>query len=199
MTRLLVVDDHDVVRQGLISALSTFGFEATDSAGSVEEARSKIAVFNPDAIIVDLNLPDGSGFEIVKWVRSLSSRTAIVVLSLNGSSSFAQMARTSGANSYLSKTQSIDEIVSAVNFALKSPHTFTSKLHDAADHVVDLTPREFDVLFLIARGSSNQEISRTMFLSISTVKTHISSLLRKLGATNRTSAIKVAREKGLLL
>jgi DNA-binding response OmpR family regulator len=72
MTRLLVVDDHDVVRQGLIAALRSFGFENIDSAGSVKEARSKIAVFSPEAIIVDLNLPDGSGFEIVKWVRSIS-------------------------------------------------------------------------------------------------------------------------------
>jgi len=72
-------------------------------------------------------------------------------------------------------------------------------MHDAADHVIDLTPREFDVLYLMAGGSSNQQISETLFLSISTVKTHISSTLRKLGATNRTTAIKVARERGLLL
>jgi DNA-binding NarL/FixJ family response regulator len=199
MTRLLVVDDHDVVRQGLIAALRSFGFENIDSAGSVKEARSKIAVFSPEAIIVDLNLPDGSGFEIVKWVRSISSTTAILVLSLNEPSRFAQMARASGANSYLSKTQPIDEILSAVNFALKNPHAFTSQRHDAADHVIDLTPREFDVLYLMAGGSSNQQISETLFLSISTVKTHISSTLRKLGATNRTTAIKVARERGLLL
>lgn len=199
MTKILVVDDHDVVRKGLISALGSYGFESVDSAASVKEARSKIAVFNPGAVIVDLNLPDGSGFEIVQWVRSISTETAIIVLSLNEPSGFAKIARASGANSYLSKTQSIDEIVSAVQFAVKNPRSFTSQFYLTADHSFKLTPREFDVLYLISNGSSNQEISQTLFLSISTVKTHISSMLRKLGATNRTSAIKVAREKGLLL
>jgi DNA-binding NarL/FixJ family response regulator len=199
MTKLLVVDDHDVVRQGLITALRSHGFEQLDSAGTVKQARSKIAAFNPDAIIIDINLPDGSGFEIVEWVRKLSSQTAIVVLSLNDPSRFAKLARASGANAYLSKTQSIDEIVSALNFAIGNPGSFTSQLVEPSKDAVDLTAREFDVLYLIASGLSNVQISTTLFLSISTVKTHISAILRKLNASNRTGAVTIAREKGLLL
>ena len=161
--------------------------------------RSKIAAFNPDAIIVDLNLPDGSGFEIVEWVRRLSSQTAIVVLSLNDPTGFAKLARASGANAYLSKTQSIDEIVSVINFAISNPGSFTSQLVDLDKGATELTAREFDVLYLIASGLSNVQISATLFLSLSTVKTHISTILRKLDASNRTGAVAKAREKGLLL
>lgn len=199
MAKLLVVDDHDVVRQGLITALRSHGFEQIDSAGTLKQARSKIAAFNPDAIIIDLNLPDGSGFEIVEWVRRLSSQTAIVVLSLNDPAGFAKLARASGANAYLSKTQSITEIVSAVNFAIGNPGSFTSQLVDPSKGATDLTAREFDVLYLMASGLSNAQISATLFLSLSTVKTHISAILRKLQASNRTGAVAKARDKGLLL
>lgn len=199
MTKLLVIDDHDVVRQGLATALRSHGFEHLDSAGTVKQARSKIAAFNPDAMIIDINLPDGSGFEIVEWVRKLSSQTAIVVLSLNDPLRFANLARASGANAYLSKTQSIDEIVLALNFAIANPGSFTSQLVEPSKGAVDLTAREFDVLYLIASGLSNVQISATLFLSISTVKTHISAILRKLNASNRTGAVTIAREKGLLL
>jgi DNA-binding NarL/FixJ family response regulator len=199
MTKLLVIDDHDVVRQGLITALRSHGFEQLDSAGTLKQARSKIAAFNPNAIIVDLNLPDGSGFEIVEWVRRLSSQTAIVVLSLNDPTGFAKLARASGANAYLSKTQSIDEIVSVINFAISNPGSFTSQLVDLDKGATELTAREFDVLYLIANGLSNVQISATLFLSLSTVKTHISAILRKLDASNRTGAVTKAREKGLLL
>lgn len=199
MTKLIVIDDHDVVRQGLTTALRSHGFEQLDSAGTVKQARSKIAAFNPDAIIIDINLPDGSGFEIVEWVRKLSSQTAIVVLSLNDPLRFAKLARASGANAYLSKTQSIDEIVSALNFAISNPGSFTSQLVEPSKGAVDLTAREFDVLYLIASGLSNVQISTTLFLSVSTVKSHISAILRKLNASNRTGAVTIAREKGLLL
>ena len=199
MAKLLVIDDHDVVQQGLITALRSHGFEQLDSAGTLKQARSKIAAFNPDAIIVDLNLPDGSGFEIVEWVRRLSSQTAIVVLSLNDPAGFAKLARASGANAYLSKTQSISEIVSAINFAISNPGSFTSQLVDLDKGATELTAREFDVLYLIASGLSNVQISATLFLSLSTVKTHISAILRKLDASNRTGAVAKAREKGLLL
>ena len=199
MTRLLVIDDHDVVRQGLMAALQLHGFTSIEAAATIKQARSKIAAFNPQAVIVDLNLPDGSGFEIVQWVRKVSPRTAILILSMNEPSIFEQLARRSGANAFLSKSQSIDEILSALNFALDNPQSFSSLLHNPSLETIHLTPREIDLLHLIAKGASNAEISSTLFISTSTVKTHISSILRKLQCTNRTAAIVKARERGLLL
>ena len=199
MTRLLIIDDHAVVRQGLIQAFNDKGFASVETAGTLKEARAKIAAFNPEAIIVDLNLPDGSGLEIVQWVRKHSADVAIIILSLNDPAQFVKIARSSGANAYLSKSQSMPEIISSVIFALSNPGTFTSSLTTDQSPDFDLTPREIGVLYLLAEGASNLEISTKLYISISTVKTHISALMRKLQCTNRTAAAKIARDNGFLL
>ena len=198
MTRLLVVDDHDVVRQGLVTSLKSHGYTSIETAATIKESRSKIAAFNPEALIVDINLPDGSGLELVQWIRKIGGAVAIIVLSLNEPSLFANLARSAGANAYISKSRPIDEIVSTLIFARANPGSFTSSLAAAELSLVKLTPREIDLLHLMAQGANNLEISTKLFISISTVKTHISSILRKLESSNRTMAIKVAREKGLL-
>jgi DNA-binding NarL/FixJ family response regulator len=198
MTRLLVVDDHDVVRQGLVASLKIHGYTSIETAATIKESRSKVAAFNPEAMIVDINLPDGSGLELVQWIRKFSATVAIIVLSLNEPALFAQLARSAGANAYISKSRPIEEIVSTLAFAIANPESFTSSLSNTSIGLVDLTPREIDLLHLLARGASNLEISSTLYISVSTVKTHISSILRKLESSNRTMAIKVAREKGLL-
>ena len=199
MTRLLIIDDHAVVRQGIIQAFNNKGFTSVETAGTLKEARAKIAAFNPEAIIVDLNLPDGSGLEIVQWVREFSAEIAIIILSMNDPAQFVKIARSSGANAYLSKSQSMSEIISSVNFALSNPGSFTSTLAAEQLFDFDLTPREIEVLYLLAEGTSNLDISLKLFISISTVKTHISALMRKLQCTNRTAAAKIARDNGLLL
>ena len=199
MTRLLIIDDHAVVRQGLVQAFSDKGFTSIETAGNLKEARAKIAALNPEAIIVDLNLPDGSGLEIVQWVRKLSADVAIIILSLNDPAQFIKIARSSGANAYLSKSQSMPEIISSVTFALSNPGSFTSTLTADPSLDFDLTPREIEVLYLLAEGASNSDISLKLFISLSTVKTHISALMRKLQCTNRTAAAKIARNNGFLL
>jgi DNA-binding NarL/FixJ family response regulator len=199
MTRLLIIDDHAVVRQGLVQAFKDNGFASIETAASLAEARSKVAAFNPEAIIVDLNLPDGSGLEIVQWVRKHSAKIAIIILSLNDPAQFIKVARSSGANAYLSKSQSMQEIISSVTFALSNPGSFTSALTSDQHRDFDLTPREIEVLHLLAEGASNSDISGQLYVSISTVKTHISSVMRKLQCTNRTAAARIARENGFLL
>lgn len=197
--RLLIIDDHAVVRQGLIQAFIDKGFASIETAGTLKEARAKIATFTPEAIIVDLNLPDGSGLEIVQWVRKFSADIAIIILSLNDPAQFVRIARSSGANAYLSKSQSMPEIISSVIFALSNPGSFTSTSRADQPFDFDLTAREIEVLYLLAEGASNLDISSKLFISISTVKTHVSALMRKLQCTNRTAAAKIARDHGFLL
>ena len=199
MTRLLIIDDHAVVCQGLVHAFKDKGFTSIETAATLKQARAKISVFNPEAIIIDLNLPDGSGLEIVQWVRKLSADIAIIILSLNDPTQFVKIARSSGANAYLSKSQSMPEIISAATFALSNPGSFTSTLIADQPRDFDLTPREIEVLYLLADGASNLDISSKLFISISTVKTHISSLMRKLQCSNRTATAKIARDNGFLL
>jgi DNA-binding NarL/FixJ family response regulator len=199
MTRFLIVDDHEVVRNGLCAALASAGFEDIQTAATVAQARSKVAALNPDAVIVDLNLPDGSGFEIVQWVRKFSKTTAIIVLSLNSGEQFVKASQSAGANAYLSKSQSLQEITSAIAFALVNPESFSSKFTVHHSELQNLTARELDVLQLMADGASNLNICATLFISSSTVKTHVSAILRKLDVVNRTQAVSKARTIGLLL
>lgn len=199
MTRLLIVDDHEVVRNGLCAALNSAGFKDIQTAATVAQARSKVAALNPDVVIVDLNLPDGSGFEIVQWVRKFSKKIAIVILTLNSGEQFVKASQSAGANAYLSKSQSLQEITSAITFALANPKSFSSRftLHESEHQ--KLTAREHDVLQLMADGATNLEICKILFISSATVKTHVSAILRKLEAANRTQAVAKARTVGLLL
>lgn len=197
MKRLIIVDDHSVVRHGLKSACQAHGFEVIAAAGSVNEARSAISALVPDAVVVDINLPDASGFDLIHWIRSIDHDLPIIVLSLNDSAEYIAAARKGGANAYVVKSAPIDEVIAAITFAINSPHSFSSKLREST-YELTLTAREIDVLFLIEKGFSNEEISQKLHISVSTVKTHISSIFRKLSTKNRVGAVTVAREVGLL-
>ena len=198
MKRLLIVDDHAVVRHGIKVACEAHGFEVIASASNVSEARSAIAALAPDVVIVDINLPDGTGFDLIHWIRKIDSELPVVVLSLNDSHEYINSARKVRANSYINKSAPIEELMAAVDFAIHSPHTFSSKIKPSP-YEYTLTARELDVLYLIAKGLSNLQISTQLHISLSTVKTHVSSILQKLSVENRVGAIKVARESGLLI
>jgi len=201
MIRVLIVDDHAVVREGLITAITQADLEVVGSAATVAEAIAQIARTSPDVVVVDLNLPDGSGFEIIKWIRSISKEIGIVILTLNSGPEFVVAAMKSGANSFIVKTAPVSEIVSAIKHCISSPHGFSAKglgaLATSSDYL--LTAREFDVLVKISLGLSNQEIAKQLFLSQSTIKSHITAIFRKLNVENRISAVNFARENGLLL
>jgi len=198
MKRLLIVDDHAVVRHGIKVACEAHGFEVIASASNVSEARSAIAALAPDVVIVDINLPDGTGFDLIHWIRKIDSELPVIVLSLNDSHEYINSARKVGANSYINKSAPIEELMAAVDFAIHSPRTFSSTIKPSP-YEYALTARELDVLSLIAKGLSNLQISTQLHISLSTVKTHVSSILQKLSAENRVGAIKVARESGLLI
>ena len=198
MKRLLIVDDHAVVRHGIKVACEAHGFEVIASASNVSEARSAIAALAPEVVIVDINLPDGTGFDLIHWIRKIDSELPVVVLSLNDSHEYINSARKVGANSYINKSAPIEELMAAVDFAIHSPRTFSSTIKPSP-YEYALTARELDVLYLIAKGLSNLQISTQLHISLSTVKTHVSSILQKLCAENRVGAIKVARESGLLI
>jgi DNA-binding NarL/FixJ family response regulator len=199
MMKVLIVDDHAVVRHGLKSAIQSHGYEVVAVAGSINEARAFMAQTNPDAIIVDINLPDGSGFDLVTWSRRVSPRIAIVILTLNDGQDYVRAAKNAGANAFIVKSAPLSDLTAALDFATSSPHSFSSKLSNLPEVEGGLTAREIDVLQSINLGLSNSAIAKNLFLSISTVKTHVSSILDKLNADNRVQALKIARERGLLL
>ena len=197
--KVLIVDDHVVVRHGLKSAIQSHGYEVVAEAGSVNEAQAFMAQTNPDAIIVDINLPDGSGFDLVAWSRRVSPRTAIVVLTLNDGADYVQAAKSAGANAFIIKNAPLSDVIAALDFAISSPTSFSSKKLCSSSTDSGLSAREIDVLHSINHGLSNRAIATDLYISVSTVKTHVSSILRKLDADNRVQALSIARERGLLV
>jgi DNA-binding NarL/FixJ family response regulator len=197
--KIVIVDDHAVVRHGLQSAIQSHGYEVVAVAGSINEAKSFMAQTNPDAIIVDINLPDGSGYDLVSWARKVSPTIAIVVLTLNDGADYIRAAKSAGANAFIVKSAPLSDLLAALDLALSSQSLFSSKNVSPLEIDSGLSAREIDVLQLINLGSSNSAIARNLFISVSTVKTHVSSILRKLDAGNRVQALKIARERGLLI
>jgi DNA-binding NarL/FixJ family response regulator len=197
--KVMIVDDHAVVRHGLKSAIESHGYEVVAVAGSINEAHAYMAQTNPDAIIIDINLPDGSGFELVAWARTISPTIAIIVLTLNDGADYVRAAKNAGANAFIVKNAPLSDLIAAVDFALSSPTSFSSKPILKAGTDSGLTARELDILRSINLGWSNTSIATHLYISVSTVKTHISSIFRKLDAENRVQALAIARERGLLI
>ena len=197
--KVLIVDDHAVVRHGLKSAIQSHGYEVVAEAGSINEAQAFMAQTNPDAIIIDINLPDGSGFDLVAWSRRVSPRTAIVVLTLNDGADYVRAAKSAGANAFIIKNAPLSDVIAALDFAVSSPTSFSSKKLCSSSTDSGLSAREIDVLHSINHGLSNSAIATDLYISVSTVKTHVSSILRKLDADNRVQALSIARERGLLV
>jgi len=161
-----------------------------------------IALHNPDVITVDLNLPDGNGLEIIAWARKHSSSIAIIVLSLENDLELVSAASQSGAQGFISKSESADRLISAINSVLAQPALFIST-HTIAllgrQKVQDLlSPRERMVLTQLAGELSIAEIATVMFISHATVKSHCATIYRKLETRNRRSAVARAKTIGLL-
>ena len=197
--KVLIVDDHTVVRHGLKSAIESHGHEVVAEAGSINQAQAFMAQTNPDAIVVDINLPDGSGFDLVAWARKVSPTVVIVVLTLNDGADYVRAAKKAGANAFIVKNAPLADLIAALDFALSSPTSFSSKRIYTSGIDSGLSAREIDVLQSINHGLSNTAIATNLYISVSTVKTHVSSILRKLDADNRVQALSIARERGLLV
>lgn len=199
---VLIVDDHPVVRVGIIKSLTAAGFACVGQAGSVKEAIAMIALHNPQVISVDLNLPDGNGLEIVQWVKTHSPSTIVIILSLNNELDLILAAARAGANGYISKSSGIELLVAAIESALLNPTAFTSnralELLMREKTVNLLSPREITVTSYLAGERNISEIAAAMFISQATVKTHIASIYRKLDAHSRQSAVARAKSMGLL-
>jgi DNA-binding NarL/FixJ family response regulator len=197
--KVMIVDDHAVVRHGLKSAIESHGYQVVAVAGSINEAHAYMAQTNPEAIIIDINLPDGSGFELVAWARTISPTIAIIVLTLNDGADYVRAAKNAGANAFIVKNAPLSDLLAAIDFALSSPTSFSSKPIFKAGTDSGLTARELDILRAINLGWSNTSIATHLYISVSTVKTHISSIFRKLEAENRVQALAIAQERGLLV
>jgi DNA-binding NarL/FixJ family response regulator len=197
----LIVDDHAMVREGLRRALEAEQRFQIYEASSINEARAQIARINPSLLILDINLPDGNGLEIASWVRSLSATVAIVILSLNERDEFVIAAMKSGATAYVNKSAPLADFLAAVNHALQSPGTFSARelagVLNRKTITFNLSQRELQILTTLHLGQPLKELAASLFISESTLKTHLNTIYRKMEVRNRTQAVRKAQQSGL--
>ena len=200
--KLLIVDDHKIVREGIANIAKLESIEVVSEAGNKEEAIAMLASTTPDVITVDLSLPDGSGLEIVRFARRNSQKIGIVVLSILDDDSNLIASMNAGASGFVSKTAELEEILSAIYSAYRSPLSFTSKgLVRAVNSRIfkgTLTSRELEIVAKLPTGLNGEELARELFITESTLKTHLGSIYRKLQVRNRSGAVSEAKRRGLI-
>lgn len=199
---ILIIDDHQVVREGLRIALTREGYLVVGEAASKSEAFAQIAHKNPAVIIVDLHLPDGSGLEVVEWAREISSTIGIVVLTLSDSDEHLLAALHAGASAFVLKSAPLSQVVEAVRHSVTSPTIFSGEGLSSAlkrqSETFGLTPRELEVLALLPHGGTSSQIATLLYVTEATIKSHLASIYRKLSVTNRTEAVVVALKEGIV-
>jgi len=202
--RVLLIDDHPVVRAGLRSIVDARGFAVVGEASTGEEALVMTPVLRPDVVLCDLRLGEGiDGVETTAALRRMQDAPAVLILTTFDHDAQIIRALEAGAAGYLLKDVDNDTIARAIVDAASGAMVLTpggdERLIAALRAPrVTLTERERDVLMLVDEGAANKEIAARLFISESTVKTHIVHLLEKLGVASRTAAASEARRLGLL-
>ena len=200
MIRVLLVDDHQIVRSGVRRLLEATGsIEVVGEASGVREALDRTRELEPDVVVLDLTLRDGSGLDVIADMRAVGAR--VVILSMQDEPAYARKAFELGAQGYVVKDAADDELASAIDTVL----TDRIYVHPAlAARLVmrepedDLTDREREILRLIALGYTNQEIAKQLYLSVRTIEAHRRHILDKLRLSTRADLVRYALERRIV-
>jgi two-component system response regulator NreC len=204
--RIVLADDHAVVRSALRMLLEAEReFEVVSEAGDAEEAARKVRGHHPEVLVLDLNMPGGSGLAALPKIRKESPGTQVVVLTMQSEPAFAREAMRAGALGYVLKEAADDELVQAIH-AAREGRTYVNPSLGArlATEPAEtgppggLTDREVDILRLIALGHTNAEIAAQLYLSVRTVETHRAHIQQKLGRTTRAELVRYALDNGVV-
>ncbi len=205
MIGVLVVDDHVIVRQGLHGMLATEpDLDVVGEAGSGPEAVAVVAARAPDVVLMDLRMPGGDGVAATAAITAQYPGTRVVVLTTYDTDADILRAVEAGAAGYLLKDCSQAELTSAIRAAARGETVLTPSVaarlvsRMRAPHAESLSPREVQVLELVAVGNTNADIGRALHITEATVKTHLLRAFAKLEVSDRTAAVTVARQRGLL-
>lgn len=205
--KIVLADDHEVVRNGLRMVLEAEGgFEVVAEAGDLETTRRYVRAHRPDVLVLDLNLPEGSSLPAIPELLADSPDTAVVVLTMQQDPAFAREAMRAGALGYVLKHSAGSELVEAVRAAAAGETYLNPKLGallaaapaEPAGPPDGLTEREVDILRLIGLGHTNTEIAERLYLSVRTVESHRAHIQQKTGRTSRSELVRYALDHGLI-
>lgn len=201
--RILVVDDHPILREGIAAILDNQkDMVLVGEASNGDEAISQYNALHPDVTLMDLQMPGTSGIEAIGAIRAQHPAARILVLTTYAGDAQAVRALKAGATGYLLKSSLRTEMIDAIRNVSKGVrHIHREVADEIARHVIDdpLSDREVSVLRLIAFGRANKQVAHELGVSEETVKAHLKSIFLKLGVADRTHAITVASQRGILL
>jgi len=200
--RVLIADDHPVVRAGLSSMLGTqTELEIVGSAASGEEALAKLGQAKPDVLLLDLRMHGLSGVETLLAMKRAADETRVIILTSFETDEDIYRAVQAGAQGYLLKDTSLKEMVTAIRTVHAGkryiPQDIAARLADRMMRT-DLTPREIEILKLLSKGPTNKEIGHALGISENTVKNHVNSIIEKLEVSDRTEAATTAIQRGII-
>ncbi len=204
--RLLLADDHTMVRQSMRRSMEEAGFEIVGEAADGHQAVRMAAELDPDVVLMDVSMPVLGGVEATRQLRKVVGAPQVVMLTMHVDADVVRQALNAGAVGYLTKDCSISEVIEAVRMAADgngamSPDLAAALLREATDVTTEapvLSGREVEVLQMIAEGASPPEAAERLFISVKTVKNHLSSIYEKLDARDRTQAVLKGLRMGII-
>ncbi len=216
MTRVLVADDHQLLRQALRRALQDTGFDVVAEAGDGEEAVRLVTMLRPDVVIMDVTMPVLDGIEATRRIHAATGDAKVLVLTMHDEDALRVRALRAGAVGFMTKDSAMQEVVETVKRVAAGDTVFSPEIAAAmmsefplngdgltngdSHKVVEspLTKREREILQLVADGHSTTEIARNLFISAKTVKNHLASIYAKLDSRDRTQAVLSGMRLGIV-
>jgi len=212
---ILIVDDHALFREGLRAIIERkSGYEVVGEAGNAREALRLLEKHKPDLVLVDMSLPDRSGIELTRDILKFSSKTRIMIVSMHSKTDYIVKAFQAGATGYVIKESAADKLLQGIGAVLKGDYFMDTTVSQkvvkklagikekkvkVADATYDaLTPREQEVMILVAEGLSTNEIGERLFISPKTVENHRSRIMQKLGLHSTIEVARYAAKLGLI-
>ena len=202
MTKLVIVDDHEALREGLVAMLGHGGMEVVGAAGNVAAGIDLVEHADPDIAIVDIRLPDGSGIELTRELLARRPDLGVILYTGDSDADLLYDGLDSGARGYALKAGSVEELLAAIE-KVRSGGSYVDPRLDrillsprATAGVPSLSPREREIMHLMAEGMTADAIADKIGVSVETVRTHVRNVIRKLQARNRVHAIAIALERG---
>ena len=201
-TKLVIVDDHEALREGLVVLLEAHGMDVVGATGTVAATLELATTVRPDVAIIDIRLPDGSGIDLARELLARQPDLGVILYTGDNDAELLYSGLDSGARGYALKAGTMDELVGAIERIAEGGLYIDPRLDRillsprATANIPQLSPREREVMHLMAEGLTAEAIGERLGISVETVRTHVRNVIRKLQARNRVHAVALALERG---